>query len=167
MLNRQRLYQEGDDACTKESGKIEIDKQKWVKEQEKQTVAEKTLEVAELYIKENARDEWLVSGLAGVEEQFSNLLAKQQETTQKESELKKADTAEADAAEKLEAATKQCGLKKQELDSAGKNLQQGKDALSQLLGDKLLREYRTEKETFFVKWLSSGKSRNLKTTGPN
>jgi len=43
--------------------------------------------------------------------------------------------------------TSQCGLKKQELESAAKDLQQGKDALSQLLGDKLLREYRTEKET--------------------
>ena len=47
----------------------------------------------------------------------------------------------------LRLASKQCGLKKQELESAAKNLQQGKDALSQLLGNKLLREYRTEKET--------------------
>ena len=61
-----------------------------MKEQEKRTAAEKTLGVAEqLYIKENARDEWLVSGLAGVEEQFSNLLAKQLETTQKEIRTKK------------------------------------------------------------------------------
>ncbi|HMM37680.1 MAG TPA: AAA family ATPase [Desulfovibrio sp.] len=142
-----KAVSEGADACTKETGKIETDKQARVKEQEKRTAAEKTLEVAELYIKENARDEWLVSGLAGVEEQLGNLLTKQQELTQKEAELKKADTAVADAAKKLEAATKQCGLKKQELESAGKNLQQGKDALSEILGDKLLREYRTEKET--------------------
>ena len=116
IAEQTKAISEGEDACTKEAGKIEIDKQAWVKEQEKRTAAEKTLGVAKLYIKENARDEWLVSGLAGVEEQFSNLLTKQQETTQKEAELKKADTAEADAAEKLEAATKQFGLKKQELD---------------------------------------------------
>jgi exonuclease SbcC len=147
IAEQTKAVSEGADACTKETGKIETDKQARVKEQEKRTAAEKTLEVAELYIKENARDEWLVSGLAGVEEQLGNLLAKQRETTQKEAELKKADTAVADAAKKLEAATKQCGLKKQELESAGKNLQQGKDALSEILGDKLLREYRTEKET--------------------
>jgi exonuclease SbcC len=142
-----KAVSEGADFCTKETGKIETDKQARVKEQEKRTTAEKTLEAAELYIKENARDEWLISGLAGVEEQLGNLLAKQRETTQKEAELKNADTAVADAAKKLEAATKQCGLKKQELETAGKNLQQGKDALSEMLGDKLLREYRTEKET--------------------
>lgn len=147
IAEQTRAALEGADACTKESGKIETDKQARVKEQEKLTAAEKTLEAAELYLKENARDEWLVSGLAGVEEQFSNLLAKQQELTQKETALKKADTAVTDAVKKLEAASSQCGLKKQELESAAKDLQQGKDALSQLLGDKLLREYRTEKET--------------------
>ncbi len=137
----------GADACTKEAGKIETDKQARGKEQEKWTAAEKTLEAAEVYLKENARDEWLVSGLAGVEEQFSNLLIKQQEITQKETALKKADRAVTDAAKKLEAVTKQGRLKKQGLESATKDLQQGKEALSQLLGNKLLREYRTEKET--------------------
>lgn len=46
----------------------------------------------------------------------------------------------------MEGATKQYSLKKQELEEATKNLQQGKDALRKLLGDKLLREYRTERE---------------------
>ena len=147
IAEQTKALSEGADVCTKESGKIETDKQARVKEQEKRTAAQKSLEVAELYIKENARDEWLISGLAGVEEQFGNLLAKQQEITQKESDLKKADTAVTEATRKLENATKQCSLKKQELETAGKNLQQGKDALNQLLGDKLLREYRTEKET--------------------
>lgn len=147
IAEQTKAVSEGTDACAKEAAKIETHKQARLKEQKKRTAAEKTLEAAELYLKENARDEWLVSGLAGVEEQFVNLLAKQQELTQKETALKKADTAVTDAAKKMEAASKQCGLKKQELETAGKNLQQGKDVLSQLLGDKLLREYRTEKET--------------------
>jgi len=147
IAGQTKAVSEGADTCTKEAGKIETDKQARGKEQEKRTAAEKTLEAAELYLKENARDEWLIGGLAGVEEQLGNLLSKQQEITQKETDLKKADTAVADAAKKLDKASKQCGLKKQELEAAGKNLQQGKDALSELLGDKLLREYRTEKET--------------------
>jgi exonuclease SbcC len=147
IAEQTKSVSEGADACTKEAGKIQTEKLARVKEQGKRMAAEKTLEAAELFLKENARDEWLVSGLAGVEEQLGNLLAKQRETRQKEAELKNADTAVAYAAKKLEAASRQCGLKKQELESAGKNLQQGKDALSETLGDKLLREYRTEKET--------------------
>ena len=132
--------------CTKEAAKIETDKQARVKELEKRTTAENTLEAAELYLKKNAQDEWLISGLAGIEEQFGNLLAKQQEITQKETDLKKADTDVTDSTKKLEEASRQCSLKKQELESVSKNLQQGKDALSELLGDKPLREYRAEKE---------------------
>ena len=135
------------ETCAKEAAKIETDKQARVKEQEKRTASEKTLEAAGLYLKENARDEWLISGLAGIEEQFGNLLTRQQEITQKETDLKNADTATAEALKKLESATKQCSLKNQELAEATKSLKQGKDALSELLGDKLLREYRTEKET--------------------
>jgi exonuclease SbcC len=147
IAEQTKAVSEGADVCTKEAGKIVTDKQAREKEQEKRTAAEKTLEAAELYLKENAQDEWLISGLAGVEEQLGNLLSKQQEITQKETDVKKADTAVTDATKKLDEASKQCGLKRQELETAGKNLQQGKDALSELLGDKLLREYRTEKET--------------------
>ncbi len=147
IAEQAKAISEGADACTKESAKIETEKQARVKEQGKRAAAEKTLEVAERYLKENAQDEWLISGLAGVEEQFGNLLAKQQEITQKEADLKKTDTAVADATKKLENAFKQCSLKKQELESAAKTLQQGKDALSELLGDRLLREYRTEQQT--------------------
>ena len=76
IAEQTKAISEGADACTKEAGKIETDKQARVKEQEKRTTAEKKLEVTEFYIKENARDEWLISGLAGVEEQLVNLLAK-------------------------------------------------------------------------------------------
>ena len=147
ITEQTKVVSEGAGACTKEAEKIETEKQARVKEQEKRTAAEKTLEAAELYLKENTQDEWLISGLGGVEEQLGNLLTKQQEITQKETDLKTADTTVADATKKLEEASKQCGLKKQELETAGKNLRQGKDALSELLGDKLLREYRAEKET--------------------
>lgn len=135
------------ETCAKEIYRIEEDKQTLIEEQEKRTVAETTLEAAELYLKDNSQDEWLISGLAGVEEQFDNLLTKQQEIIQKEIDLQETDTVVADATNKLEEASMQCSLKKQELESASKNLQQGKDALSELMGDRVLREYRTEKET--------------------
>ena len=115
IAQQAKAVSEGDDTCTKDAAKIEIDKQARLKEQKKRTVAEKTLEAAELYLKENAQDEWLISGLAGIEEQFGNLLAKQQEIARQETDLKKADTAVADTSKKLEVATKQCSLKKRKL----------------------------------------------------
>ena len=147
IAEQTKAVSEGADVCAREAAKIETDKQARVKEQEKRIAAEKNLEAARLYLKENARDEWLIRGLAGVEEQFANLLTKKQEIKLKETDLKKADTALTDAAKKLEEASRQCDIKRQQLEDVGKNLKQGRDALSQLLGDKLLREYRTEKET--------------------
>lgn len=149
IAEQTKAVSEGAETCTKEAARIETAKQARVKELEKRTAAEKTLEAAEHYLKVHVQDEWLISGLAGIEEQFGNLLTKQQEITQKEIDLKKADTTVAEALQTLESVTKQCSLKKQELESASKKLQQGKDALSKLLEDKLLREYRTEKETLF------------------
>lgn len=142
-----KTFTEGLETCTTEAEKIETDQQTRVKEQKKQTKAEKTLETIDQYLKKHVQDEWLISGLAGIEEQFGNLLAKQKEITQKEINLKNADTAVTGASKKLVAATKRCDVRKQELNAATKNLQQGKDTLNELLGDKLLREYRTEKET--------------------
>ncbi len=149
IAEQKKAISEGADACAKDAGKIEIHKQFRAKEQERRTAAEKKLGDTKRYLKKNERDEWLVGGLAGIEAQLATLLTKQQELTQKETALKKAHTALADAAKKLEAASRQCELKKQALETATTNLQQARDALSQLLGTKLLREYRTEKETLF------------------
>ena len=44
IAEQTKAVSEGADACTKEAGKIETDKQARVKEQEKRTAAEKTLD---------------------------------------------------------------------------------------------------------------------------
>ena len=147
IAQQAKAVSDGEESCKKDTVKIETDKQARVKEQEKRTEAERILGAAEQYLKEHAQDEWLISGLAGIEEQLSNLLARQKEITQKEADLKNADTALDEAVEKLNATTKQCTASKKVLEEAVNNLQQGKDALSELLGDKLLREYRAEKES--------------------
>ncbi len=115
--------------------------------QEKRSEAQKTLELVDSYLKEHAQDEWLISGLAGVEEQLDGLLPKQKEIVQEEANQEKAVTTLERVTKSLDDCQKQCRTRKQELDDASIRLQQGKDALSQLLGDRLLREYRTEKET--------------------
>ena len=147
LADRKKAISKDEDSCRKDTTKIDTDKQAKLKEQVKRANAEKNLKVAEDYLKENAQDEWLISGLAGVEEQLGNLLSRQKEIAQKEADKEKAVMALEQATKKLAGCQKQCITWKQELENASKNLQQGKDKLSQLLGNRLLREYRTEKET--------------------
>ena len=147
-LGEQKLaVAEAEESCKKDVAKIDADKQVREKEQKKRTEATKNLELADLYLKEHAQDKWLISGLAGVEEQLSNLLSRQKEITQKEADRDHADWALEQTIKKLDEYKKQCGHRKKELEDASKNIQQGKDALNKLLGDRLLREYRIEKET--------------------
>ncbi len=147
LTEQKKSVSDGTEACTKEATKIETDKQARAKEQEKRTNTEKSLETVKQYLKDYVQDEWLISGLAGIEEQLNNLLARQKEITQKEADIKNIDTALELAIKKLTCITKQCIINKQELNDVEKYLHKSKDTLSKLLGDNLLREYRIEKET--------------------
>ena len=147
LADQKKAVSEGDEDCKKDAANIDADKKARLEEQEKRSKAHETLDLVGGYIKEHAQDEWLISGLAGVEEQLSGLLSKQNEIVQKEAAQETATTALELATKSLDDCQKQSGTRKPELEDASKQLQQGKDALSQLLGDRLLREYRTEKET--------------------
>ena len=146
IAEQARTVEESAGACTREAEKNEADKQARKKEQEKRAEAEKLLDGAAQYLKEHAQDEWLISGLAGIEEQFNNLLSRQREIAEKETGIRDADAAMKKALKKLDDAAKQCAAHRQALDVATNNLQQGKETLAELLGGKLLREYHAEKE---------------------
>ena len=147
LADQKKTVSEGEDSCKRDAAKIDVDKQARLKEQKKRSEAEENLELVNSYLMEHAQDEWLISGLAGVEEQLGSLLSKQKEITQKETDQGKAATVLERVKKTLDDCKKQCGTRKQELEDASKNLQQGKDELSHLLGDRMLREYRTEKDT--------------------
>jgi len=138
---------EGEDSCQKEAKKIDEDKQVRLKQERKRTKAERNLGLADDYLKGQAQDEWLIGGLAGIEEQWEVLRSRQIDIVQKEADNRKADSALEQAIKKLEKSTKQCVIQKKELDNTSKRLQQGKDELSRWLGGRLLRECRTEKES--------------------
>lgn len=146
LADQNKAVSEGDEDCKKDAAKIDADKMTRLEEQEKRSKAQETLDLVDGYIKEHAQDEWLIGGLAGVEEQFGSLLSKQQEIVQKEADQETTTTALVRATNSLDDRQKQSGIRKQGLEQASKQIQMGKDALSQLLGDRLLREYRTEKE---------------------
>lgn len=147
LADQKKAISEGDEGCKKDAAKIDADRKNRIEEQEKRSKAHETLDLVDGYIKEHAQDEWLISGLAGVEEQFSGLLFKQKEIVQKEADQAAATTALDLTTKSLDDRQKQSDIRKQELEDTSKQIQQGKVALSQLLGDRLLREYRIEKET--------------------
>ncbi|MBT8340276.1 MAG: AAA family ATPase [Desulfatitalea sp.] len=147
LADQQKAVSEADEGCGKDAVKIDADKHVRLKEQEKRSKAHQRLDRVDGYLKAHGQDEWLISGLAGVEEQLSDLLSRHNEILQKKTDHDKASNALEQATKSFDGCQKQSVIRKQELKDASKQLQQGKDALTQLLGDRLLREYRTEKET--------------------
>ena len=134
------------ESCTRETEKIDADKLAQKKGQKKRADAEKALETVNEYLQKHRPDEWLTSGLTGIEEQFGYLIARQKEVVQKEQNLKKAESSAAKAKKALADSIKQSDGHRKEVEEAVKNLQRGRKALGELLGERLLREYRTEKE---------------------
>ena len=161
LADQKKRVSEGEGSCEKDMAKMDADKQARLKEREKRFRAGNNLEISDRYLKVHAQDEWLISGLAGVEEQLGSLLSRQEEITRKEADQENAATDLEQTTKALDDCQKQCGTRKQELDDASKRLQQGRDALSHLLGDQLLREYRIEKETLLREMAFLGKIAEL------
>lgn len=147
LVDQRKAVSEAIESCKTDADKIDAEKKVHLGEQGKRSNAQETLKGVDGYLKDHMQDEWLIGGLAGVEEQLNALLANHKEIVQK-------DTTQEAAAKTLELAVnslneqrRQSGIRKLELEDASKQLQQGKDALAQLRGDRQLREYYTEKET--------------------
>ncbi len=147
LAEQKKSVSAGVEACKKDADKIDSARKNRRREEKKRAGAENNLKLAEGYLKNHSQDEWLVGGLAGVEEQLSSLVSRKKEITQKEGEQEKTRTRLKQAIKTLESCTKLYGIRKQELEDAVKKLKQGKDALNGLLGGRFLREYRAEKES--------------------
>lgn len=147
IFDRKKDVTECKTECDKYSEKIISDNRKRLEEIGKQSAAQTALDLVEHYLQENARDEWLISGLAGVEEQVNDLASKQSDIAKRktalvaeESKLELAKTNLSNSQQVLKSRT-------QELEDASQQVNQSKKTLAQLLGGRLLREYRSEKES--------------------
>jgi exonuclease SbcC len=147
LADQKQAVSEGDEVCRKAAATIDADERARLKEQEKRSKAHEALGLVDVYLEEHARDEWLIGGLAGVEVEFDGLLSRQNEIVQKQADQQRVTTALNSAAKSLGDRHKQSGIRTQALGKASTQLQQGREALSHLLGGRLLREYRAEKET--------------------
>ncbi|MGE4492469.1 MAG: AAA family ATPase [Syntrophotalea sp.] len=147
LADQEKAVREAEENCRNAAAKSEADKQARLRERQKRFDAQHTLEGIDAYLREHAPDEWLVSGLAGVEEQLGALLSRQTEIAQRQTDQKQAAMALERARRLLDDRQKQGAARRRQLDDASNRLQQARDALNRLLGGRLLREYRTEKET--------------------
>lgn len=135
------------DGCNREAEKIGSAKRALLGEKERRAEADGVRQVAGRYLEEHSQDEWLVSGLAGIEEQFSNLLGRQEEIVLKEADEKNAVAALGQATRILDESREQLHIRTRELEEATKQLRHGRDLLDKHLEGRHLREYRTEKES--------------------
>jgi len=146
LADHKRAVDKGDADCRTVTVQIKADKNQKAKEQEKRDAAQNELKLVHEYLESNSRDEWFVSGLAGIEEQLGNLLSIQKDISVKTEAHSEAVEALGAATQKLDGCTRQLNIRKEAVGDAGVRLQQGKKELTSLLGDRLLREYRNEKE---------------------
>ncbi len=147
LAEKKKAVARGDTDCRKDINQIEADKKLLKEELKKRETAQKKLKFTAECLETTSRDEWLVSGLAGIEEQFANLLVVQKEITTKTKDEITATNCMNTAATTMEGSTKQLNTRKQDVKDARQHLEKEKNDLASLLGNRLLREYRTEKET--------------------
>ncbi len=115
-------------------------------EVQKEALELKKLAENEAYCTEHAHDKSLVTELTGLTEQIQTLAGKQKELGKKEGEVKKAEKALKTANAALATCNKQTLQIQAEYEKARGELQSKKEELSLLLGDRVLREYRAEKD---------------------
>ena len=147
LVDQQRALTELEQNCSKAAQKIESERQAQRKMQDQRTEAEKELQQAQGYLAEHAQDEWLIGGLTAIEEQLGSLRAKHQEIAEQVAACTQADKVRGRAADKLDRCREQTQRRRQELEQAAQRRQQTQERLNELLGGRLLREYRAEKET--------------------
>lgn len=163
LADRQKAAAQGEEDCRKDTAAIEAGKRMRLAELDRRTRTQKSLELAEGYLATRARDEWLVGGLAGIEEQCSTLLLGQKELLRQESAANRAARDLKMAEGTLAGRTGRTGQLKAILETTAGQLGQKKAALDQLLGGRLLREYRAEKETLLREMFLLKQIASLKT----
>lgn len=146
LAEQQRAVATGEQDCQTAANNIAADQKSRSAEQFKRAGAATELEQVNAYLAQHAQDEWLVSGLAGVEEQLNNLLAQQKEIVHQVTVQQAAEQALAQTAHVLDNCRAQFRARRQALEDTKEQLQSGNESLQHLLAGRLLREYRAEKE---------------------
>ncbi len=139
--------------------KISSEEKKILKERE---TAKDEIRQADEYLKNNSRDQWLISGFAGVEERFITILATQKEKSIIADSVSIARKTLKTAQNTLKKRTVQLNLAKEKAKKTELSVNEGNNFLTVLLDGVLLREYRTQKETLLREMSFHKKIEDLK-----
>ncbi len=146
LIHQKMNVTETERFCEQDAEKIDADKKARLQKQEKFIATQETLKSIDGYLKEHEQDEWLVANLVAVEEQLKGLLSSRKEILQKENDEKKSVHVLEQASQSLESLQKQSAIQRQVLEKVSKQVQQDNEVLNELLGGRLLREYRADQE---------------------
>ena len=146
LADQKEALREGEAACRRDAARLAADEQAMMAEEARRVGMAEGLARVEAYCIEHRPDEWLVANLAGVEEQVNGLIAKQREIVRKAQAVQDAQAASRKATEALDAWTAEAEKLKREQARAAAQLQREKEALAPLLENRLLREYRADKD---------------------
>lgn len=146
LADQKEALREGEAACRRDAARLAADEQAMMAEEARRVGMAEELARVEAYCIEHRPDEWLVANLAGVEEQVNGLIAKQREIVRKAQAVQDAQAASRKATEALDAWTAEAEKLKREQARAAAQLQREKEALAPLLENRLLREYRADKD---------------------
>jgi len=158
-----RAVSEDEALCVQTEEKIKAGQVRLQMTQTQKDLAQKELTEVETYLREHGEDEWLDRGLAGVEARLGDLLSRQKDIAREESGLTKAQQSLTEASARAHKAREHTAMCRQALEAAENTLQEGRAALAELLAGKLLREYRTEKDTLLREMLYLQKIQALET----
>lgn len=147
LAEQWRAIQEAGQQCKEGAVKIAADRGRLLEEQGKHSAAQQELGRVQDYLATHARDERLVTELAGVEARLAGLIEKQRELTRQHARHESAGKALLQATRLCNERQQQRDSQQQKLEAAGTQLCQRKQELERLLEGYLLREYRSQKET--------------------
>lgn len=116
-------------------------------EQQKRSAVLEKLALVTEFLNTHAQEEMLCRTLTGIEAQLDSLLAEQQTLLHGEQEQHQAAQVVRQAVQKCTDCQQHVAAQQQALKASSRQVQQARHSLGQLLGTRLLREYRTEKET--------------------
>ena len=137
---------EANERCQQDAAKIAAKQQTKVAVQTQAMAAAKQYAKADHYLQTHAADAWLMSGLAGVEEQLQQLDSIHNTLAQQQAEQKQCTNTLRAAKRQHTKCQKANHLHQDALKTATQQLQHTQKQLQTILGDRLLREYRAEKE---------------------
>lgn len=134
-------------SCKKDQTAIDANEQEKNRQLKILDEAKESLNKTQEYLKNHAEDETLIHSLGSLKIHLENLISRQNEITEKKTKRDAAEKNLQNAEKALDDSRSKSTLDAQQLTQASQGLQKEKDALHELLGERLLREYRAEKDS--------------------